>query len=47
MIVEVDVVAPQVVDLRDAAARYAAGINFEDSTALWQQVVADGGVPTS
>ncbi|MDT0212153.1 MULTISPECIES: RES domain-containing protein [unclassified Curtobacterium] len=47
VIVEVDVVAPRIVDLRDATARGAAGVDLEDATAPWQQVVADGGVPAS
>ncbi|MDM7892944.1 RES family NAD+ phosphorylase [Curtobacterium caseinilyticum] len=47
VIVEVDVTAPRIVDLRDPAAGFAAGIDLEDATAPWQQIVADGGVPTS
>lgn len=46
-IMEVDVVASHIVDLRDRAARASVGIDLADAAAPWQQVVADGGVPTS
>ncbi|WIE75186.1 RES domain-containing protein [Curtobacterium sp. MCSS17_007] len=47
VIVEVDVTAPRIVDLREPVARSAAGVDLEDATAPWQQVVADGGAPAS
>ncbi|WP_220036791.1 RES family NAD+ phosphorylase [Curtobacterium sp. MCBD17_021] len=47
VIVEVDVTASRIVDFRDPAARSAAGVDLEDATAPWQQIVADGGVPAS
>lgn len=46
-VVEVDVVASRVVDLRDRSACAAAGVDLADATAPWQQVVADGGEPSS
>ena len=47
VVVELDVVAPRIVDLRDPSARAAAGVDLADATAPWQEVVADGRVPTS
>jgi hypothetical protein len=47
VIVEVDVVTSRIFGNGEAAARSAAGVDLEDATAPWQQVVADGGAPTS
>ena len=46
-LVSVQVSANRIVDLRDEAARTAAGIALEDATASWQDVVAEGGSPRS
>ena len=46
-IVEVEVEAPGIVDLRDAHALEAAGIHLADAVAPWQEVVAAGEVPRS
>ena len=47
VVLGVDVDAHAVVDLRDPAARSAAGVDLADALAPWQDVVASGGVPPS
>jgi len=47
VVLEVDVVASRIIDLRDPPTRAAAGVDLADATAPWQQVVAEGRVPTS
>lgn len=42
-----DVEAEGIVDLRDAAAVAAAGVDLDDALAPWQDVVAVGGEPRS
>ncbi|OAN32125.1 hypothetical protein A4X17_16970 [Plantibacter sp. H53] len=46
-IVEIDVEASGIVDLRDARALESAGIDLADATAPWQDIAAGGGTPTS
>ena len=46
-IVDVHVEASRIVDLRDARAREAAGIDLADAMAPWQDIAADGGTPPS
>ncbi|WP_282827001.1 RES family NAD+ phosphorylase [Gulosibacter sediminis] len=46
-IVEIEVEAAGIVDLRDADALEAAGIDLADAVAPWQDVVASGGTPPS
>lgn len=46
-IVEVHVEAEKIVDLRDQAALQTAGVDLSDAVAPWQQIVADGGEPSS
>jgi len=46
-IVEIDVEATGIVDLRDANALEAAGIDLADAVAPWQGIAAAGGMPTS
>lgn len=46
-IVEVDVEAPGIVDLRDAKALETAGIDVADALAPWQTIASAGGTPTS
>ncbi|MBM7477075.1 RES domain-containing protein [Curtobacterium herbarum] len=46
-IIEVDVNAFGIVDLRDAAAVHAAGIDLADAVAPWQEIAARGGTPSS
>lgn len=46
-IVEVDVEASGIVDLRDASALESAGITLADAIAPWQEIAATGGTPTS
>lgn len=46
-VVEVDVEASGIVDLRDADALAAAGIDVADAAAPWQDVAAAGGTPRS
>lgn len=46
-IVELDVHADGIVDLRDAVALTAADIDLADAVAPWQDVVAAGGTPPS
>lgn len=44
-IIEVEVQADQILDLRDEAACRLAGVKRADATAPWQEVVAQGGQP--
>lgn len=46
-IVEVDVEATGIVDLRDAEALDALGIDLADAAAPWQDIAAAGGTPRS
>ena len=46
-IVEIDVEASGIVDLRDVRALESAGIDLADATAPWQDIAAAGGTPTS
>lgn len=46
-IVEVEVEAAGIVDLRDPDALKAAGIDLADAIAPWQELAAAGGTPTS
>lgn len=46
-IVEIDVEADRIVDLRDAAALEELGIMPADATAPWQEIAASGGTPSS
>lgn len=46
-IVEIDVEASGIVDLRDAGTLEAAGLDLADATAPWQDIAAGGGTPTS
>ncbi len=44
-VIEVEVRAERILDLRDDAACRAAGVKLTDAIAAWQQVPADGGEP--
>lgn len=44
-IVEIDVEASGIVDLRDAKALEVAGIDLADAIAPWQDIAAAGGTP--
>lgn len=46
-ILQLDVEASGIVDLRDAAALDAAGIDLADAVAPWQKVASSGGTPRS
>lgn len=46
-IVEIDVEASGIVDLRDDAALGRIGIDLAEATAPWQDIAAAGGTPTS
>lgn len=46
-IVEIDVEASGIVDLRDASALAAAGIDLAHAVAPWQDIAAAGGTPSS
>jgi RES domain-containing protein len=46
-ILGVEVEAAGIVDLRDASARAAAGIDLSDAVAPWQEIAAIGGTPRS
>lgn len=46
-IVEIDVEASGIVDLRDANALETAGIDLADAVAPWQSIAAAGGAPRS
>lgn len=46
-IVEIDVEASGIVDLRNATALEAVGIDIADAVAPWQDIVATGGTPRS
>lgn len=46
-ILEIDVEASRIVDLRDAAALEKAGVAVADAVAPWQEIAASGGAPTS
>lgn len=46
-VIEIDVEALGIVDLRDGAALEAAGIDLADAVAPWQEIAASGGTPTS
>lgn len=46
-IVEVDVDADRIVDLRDTAALSVLGVDLADAIAPWQPAVADGETPSS
>lgn len=46
-IVEIDIEAFGIVDLRDANALEAAGIDLADAVAPWQDIAGAGGTPTS
>ncbi|WP_223881103.1 RES family NAD+ phosphorylase [Nesterenkonia ebinurensis] len=46
-IIEVEVLAEQIFDLRDSAARQAADIRLDDAVAPWKQIAAEGGRPPS
>lgn len=46
-ILELEVEATRIVDLRDASALATLGIDLEDAVAPWQDVVAAGGTPRS
>lgn len=46
-IVEIDVEASGIVDLRDANTLEAAGIELADAVAPWQDIAAAGGTPSS
>lgn len=47
VVVKIEVDAPRVFDLRDAAAREAAGIDLTDALGEWRSVAAAGGTPAS
>jgi RES domain-containing protein len=46
-LVSMQVSANRILDLRDEAARTAAGIALDDATASWQEILAEGGSPRS
>lgn len=46
-IIEIDVEAPRIVDLRDANALEAVGIDLAHAVAPWQDIAAAGGTPSS
>lgn len=46
-IVEVDVEASRIVDLRHDVVLERAGIDLADAISPWQEIVASGGTPTS
>lgn len=46
-ILEVDVEASRIVDLRDPVALEAVGIDVSDALAPWQEVASSGGIPAS
>lgn len=46
-IIEIDVEASRIVDLRDANALEAAGIDLAHAVAPWQDIAAAGGTPSS
>lgn len=46
-IIEIDVEACRIVDLRDADAVNALGIDLAHAIAPWQEIVAAGGTPSS
>lgn len=46
-VVEVDVEASGIVDLRDAEALQAAGVDLADAVAPWAETAAAGGTPSS
>lgn len=46
-IIEIDVEATHVVDLRDVNALKVLGIDLADAVAPWQEIVAEGGTPSS
>lgn len=46
-VLEVEVAATRIVDLRDVRARAASGVDLADAVAPWQDTVAAGGVPSS
>nr|WP_319390081.1 RES domain-containing protein [uncultured Cohaesibacter sp.] len=46
-LISVQVSANRILDLRDEAARTAAGIALDDATAPWQEILAEGGSPRS
>lgn len=46
-LVGVNVEAENIFDLRDEAARREAGVSFEEALAPWQEIVAEGGEPSS
>lgn len=47
VIVEVRVMANKIFDLRNTDAVLAAGIDLHDATAPWQEIVNNGGIPSS
>ncbi|MBY6256078.1 RES domain-containing protein [Phytobacter diazotrophicus] len=46
-IVRVSVSTDKIIDLRNAEALFAAGIDLNDAIAPWQEIVREGGVPRS
>lgn len=46
-IVEIEVRATRIVDLREEATLEGVGFSAADAVAPWQEIVASGGVPTS
>jgi RES domain-containing protein len=46
-IVRVSVTSDKIIDLRNAEALFAAGIDLNDAIAPWQEIVREGGVPRS
>ena len=46
-IVRVSVTSDKIIDLRNAEALCAAGIDLNDAIAPWQEIVCEGGVPRS
>lgn len=46
-IVKVRVIADKILDLRNADAVLAAGIDLNDAIAPWQEIVNEGGIPCS
>lgn len=46
-IVEVEVEASGIIDLRDTAALDSVGLTIADAIAPWQEIAAAGGTPTS
>lgn len=46
-IVEIEVEASGILDLRDARAREAAGVDLADAVAPWQEIAAADGTPRS